>query len=262
MKQHDSFKNRLPITEARGAIIEFLSDKKVINVAISTGDELPIIDSIDYFYINGEHLAVVPPMSKLAKFLGDGSKFSAFVQEGFGKGAKKFYADFSCALMTGDEKIIDELAETNPMISKMKSHKAKFLKLHIEKGIISLSHAEVYDIGDDLHPTFAKFAPNGRERFENSRQVLMTYLDRNVIFSVIIEDGVYYCLAKADSFKMDHIKNGGICKIYDGRDNHFETVIDIVDDRKDEIFDKLVATNNAFFKQNEGLVALSFKKGE
>lgn len=261
MKQHDAFKNRLPITEVRGTIVEFLRDKKMINVAIAGQGELPIIDSIDYFYCNGEHIAVVPPMSKLAKFLDDGSKFSAFVQEGFGKGAKKFYAEFSCVCMTGAEKVIDELAKTNHMIAKMKSHNAKFLKLHMEKGLISFSHGEIYDIGDDLHPTFAKFAPNGRARFAHSRQVLMTYLDRDVIFSVIIEDGVYYCLAKADSFKMEHIKNGGICKIYDGRDCHFETVIDIVDDKKDEIFAKLVATNNAYFKENQGLVALSFAKG-
>lgn len=260
MKHHDTFKTRLPMEEARPAIAAFFSEQKTLHVAVA-GEGLPVMDSIDYFYCGGEHIAVVPPMSKMAKLLQDGSQCAAFAQQGFGKGAKKFYADLTCTVMTGEEAVIGELAITNPMISKMLAHKAKFCKLHLENGIISLSHMEVYNIGDDLHPTFAQFAPNGRERFAHSRQVLMTYLDREVIFSVLVEDGVYSCLAKADSNKMAHIQSGGVCKIYDGKGNHFETVISVVDDRKDEIFDKLMATNNAYFKENIGLVALSFSKG-
>lgn len=262
MQQHDIFKNRVPVEQARDGIVDFFTRQKIINVAIATEEKMPIIDSIDYFYFEGEHIAVVPPMSKLAKLIEDGSEFSAFVQEGFGKSAKKFYGDLRCEIVTSDKKIIQKLAATNHMILKMAEHKAKFLRLNILKGIISLSHQEVYDITSDLIPTFAKFAANGKERFENSRQVLMNYLDRSVIFSVIIEDGVYYCLAKSDSNKMEYIKKGGICKFFDGKYNHFESKINIVDEKKDSIFEKLVATNNAFFKENVDLVALSFTKGE
>ncbi|MFI3238587.1 MAG: hypothetical protein R3Y47_11270 [Lachnospiraceae bacterium] len=260
MQQFDRFKNRLPIEEARDSVVEFFKNQRIMNISLATQEQFPVIDSIDYFYFQGEHLAVIPPMSKLAKLLGNGSEFSGFIQEGFGKGAKKFYAHISATQMDGTEKILEELAVANPMISKMKAHNAKFMKLNFVQATLSLSHAEVYEIDNDLNPTFAKFAPNGRERFEDSRQVLMNYLDRNVIFSVVIEDGVYYCLAKSDSNKMEYIKNGGICKFYDGKNNHFEAVINIVDEKKDAIFEKLKATNNDYFKQNEGLTALSFTK--
>lgn len=262
MKQHEQFKNRLPIHEARSAIVEFLEQQRIMNVAVLGKDGFAVIDSIDYFYFMDQHIAIVPPMSKLANYLEDKSVFSGFIQEGFGKGAKKFYGQIECNRLTGDENFINELAKTNHMISKMKSHRAKFFQLNFLEATISLSHSEVYNIKNDLQPTFARFAPNGRERFENSRQVLMTYLDRNVIFSVLVEGDTYYCLAKSDSFKMEHIKAGNTCMIYDGKDNHFETVIEIVDDKKEEIFQKLVATNNAYFKENTGLVALTFKKSK
>lgn len=260
MKQHEVFKNRLPIHEARSAIVEYLKNQRIMNVAVNTTGQCPVIDSIDYFYFDNKHIAVVPPMSKMAKLLDEGSEFSAFIQEGVGKGAKKFHAIMKCSLLKGDENFIEELAKDNQMIVKMRAHHAKFLLLDIVEGLITLSHSEVYNITNDLQPTFAKFAANGRERFENSRQVLMSYLDRNVIFSVLVEGNTYYCLAKSDSYKMDHIRNGKVCKIYDGKDNHFETTIHIVDEKKEEVFEKLVATNNAYFKENVGLTCLMFKK--
>ncbi len=258
MQQFETFKNRLPVEEAKEGIVTFFKSQRVMNISLSTESKFPVMDTIDYFYFQGEHLAVIPPMSKLAKLVQDTTECSAFIQEGFGKGAKKLYAEISFTEMSGTEKILDELAIANPMISKMKAHHAKFMKLNFSNASLSLSHAEVYEIDNDLNPTFAKFTPNGRARFENSRQILMNYLDRNVIFSVVIEDGVYYCLAKSDSNKMDYIKNGGVCKFFDGKNNHFEAEIHIVDDKKDEIFEKLKATNNDYFKQNEGLTALSF----
>ncbi len=45
-----------------------------------------------------------------------------------------------------------------------------------------------------------------------------------------------------------------------GKGNHFETVISIHEDKTDEVFAKLQATNNAYFRENIDLVALSFKK--
>ncbi|MFI3208853.1 MAG: hypothetical protein R3Y40_06925 [Eubacteriales bacterium] len=260
MHNTDGFKNRPSIANARPSVEEFFKSQRLLYVATNNDTAFPTIEAIDYFYCLGEHVAVVPPMLKLAKVLGEGSEFSAFIQDGVGKGAKKFHGELTASLLPNDAEVLNELEKSNPMIKKMRSHGATFLKLHMVKGLVSLSGAEVYEVDDALNLTFAKFAANGRERFENSRQILMTYLDREVIFSVIIEDGTYYCLAKNDSNKMNHIKNGGICKFYDGRDNHFEGMIEIVDEKKDEIFQKLKDTNNAFFKENTNLTALSFGK--
>lgn len=260
MNHKDIFKNRPSIQEARPSVEAFFENQRLLYVAMNNETAFPVIEAIDYFYCNGEHVAVVPPMSKFVKMLEEGSQFSAFIQEGVGKGSKKFHGEISCSLLPSDAKVLEMLQEKNPMIGKMRSHGAKFLKLHMIKALVSLSMQEVYEIDDELNLTFAKFTANGRERFENSRQVLMQYLDRDVIFSVMIEDDTYYCLAKSDSNKMSHIKNGGICKFYDGKDNHFEATISIVDDRKDEIFQKLVTTNNAYFKENTNLTALSFRK--
>ncbi len=85
---------------------------------------------------------------------------------------------------------------------------------------------------------------------------------RNAILDRMpVEDGVYYTLTAANSNKVEHIKNGGVCKIYDGRNNHFESKITILsEDKVMKIQGKLRATNNAFFKSTDNLLALSFSK--
>ncbi len=259
MKCKDTFKTRPSIENAKPAITEFFKSQRLINVAINSSP-LPIIDGIDYFFTLSGHVAVIPPMSKIANHIENGSRLSAFIQDGFGKGSKKFYAEIICEVADKEDVIIKELLEVNPMMQKMLSHGGKVFKLTFENGIISLSHAEVYNIDSNLNPTFAKLSPNGKERFENSRKVLMQYLDREVIFNVYVENGVYHCLAKIDSRKIEYIKNNGICKIFDGEDNHFETAIQIDGSKTDVIYEKLKQTNNSFFKENVGLTALSFSK--
>ncbi|MFI3171035.1 MAG: hypothetical protein R3Y58_01495 [Eubacteriales bacterium] len=266
MNHKEIFKTRPSIEEAKPLVEEFFQNQRLLYVAMNNDTEYPTVEAIDYFYCQGQHIAVVPPMSQFVKVLGEGTKFAAFIQDGVGKGAKKFHGQLTSHLLSAEATVLDELEKSYPMIGKMRSHGAKFLKLHMNQALVTLSGAQVYEIDDELNLTFAKFTANGKERFENSRQVLMTYPngdakeEREVIFSVFIADGTYYCLAKSDSNKMGHIKNGGICKIYDGKDNHFETTIHIVDEKKDEIFEKLKATNNAYFKENNNLTALSFGK--
>lgn len=261
MNPRDTFKNRPSIADAKEGIVEFFKSQRVLYTAVANEKgELPIMDTVDYFYVEGEHLVVCPPMSKVSKQINQDGQFSAFIQEGVGKGSKKFYASMKASAVENSDEIINAIKEVNPMISKMLAHGGKVQRIGFENALISLSHEEVYEIDSNLVPRFAKFTANGKERFENARKVLMTYCDREVIFNVVIEDETYYCLAKADSNKMGHISTGGVCKIYDGKDNHFETVIKIQQDKTDEIFENLKSKNNLFFKENNNLIALSFKK--
>lgn len=258
MNHIDTFKNKTNETNASNKIEEFFKNIKNLTVTANINDEI-LIEGLEYFYINGEHIAIVSHMSSFFGKINQDINFKGFYQDGVGKGAKKLYAEILATVINSDCENIQELAKTNMMINKMIGHKAVFLKLTIKKAKIVLSNSEIYDLDDKLTPKFSKFAPNGKERFENSRHVLMTYLDREVFLSVFVENNIYYCLVKSDSNKMDYIKNGGICKVFDGKDVEFETVIDIIDDKKDEIFENLVKTNNAYFKVNQGLTALSFK---
>lgn len=259
MNHINTFKNRTNETNATEEIKAFFENIKFLTVSALVNDDIQT-DGVEYFYVNGAHIAIVSHNSSFAGKVKNNTKFKAFYQEGVGKGAKKLYADITCEVIDGTNENVQELAKTHKMINKMIGHKATFLNLTLNQAKLVLTNSEIYDLDSNLKPTFAKNAPNGRERFENSRHILMTYLDREVIFSVIVENDTYYCLAKENSNKMEHIKALKTCKIYDGKGVEFETQIDIVNDKKDEIFEKLVNTNNAFFKQNDGLVALSFKR--
>ncbi len=262
MNPREKFKTRPPICEAKALIADFLEKQLIINVSTVTKDCIAILDSIDYFYFKGKHIGVLSQMSKIRTVMSDEGTICSFVQVGIGKEAQNMYATFNYQQIDSSSDIVNELEKLNPMIGKMRSHNAKFIELKISEATIILSDQEIYNIDNELNPTFAKFAPNGRERFENSRKILMSYLDREVVFNVVIENDTYYTLTKADSNKISHIQSGGICKIYDGKNNHFETVIKIEEEITNEVFDKLLAVNNSYFKENVGLVALSFNKAK
>lgn len=259
MNHTDIFKNRTNETNAQQSINEFFSSIKFLTTTILVDGQAKV-DGLEYFFIDGEHIAIVSHNSSLLGKFDKNTMLTGFYQDGVGKFAKKLYTEMKCEVVGSDNLLVQELAKVNKMIGKMIGHKATFLKLNIMNAKIVLSNSEIYDLDSNLKPTFAKFAPNGKERFENSRHVLMTYQEREVIFSVFVENDRYYCLAKENSNKMQHINNGNIFKIYDGKDVEFETSIEVVNDKKEEIFDKLMKTNNAFFKQNDGLVALTFKR--
>ncbi len=260
MNPREKFKTRPSINEARESIVDFFTKQQLLTVGLTDSNTSLILDSIDYFYFEGEHIAVLSPMSRIGASIETATQLSVFCQVGKGKMAQKLYGTCQAEIIENDTFAINELAKTNPMIQKMKAHHAKFLKLTITEGVILLSDQEIYTIDNALTPQFAQLAPNGKKRYENSRKVLMTYLDREVIFNCVIEEDTYYALTNKYSNKIQYIEAGGTCTIYDGKDNHFETKISIIPEKTNELFHKLKATNNAYFKENIDLVAVCFKK--
>ncbi len=258
----EAMKNRLPIGEMKGPIEQFCQKQKEMYIAVSTNTDFPDLEVADYRYVDGKHLLVLTPASIFLNRFEDGTKFTGFIFDKEGRGlkmTKRVYGKFSCKMLSSDAEVLKKLAETDEMVKRMLSHGAKFVALQAESLKVFFGGNEIFDLDEDMNPSFAKFAPNGKERFENSHHVLMEYEDREVIFNTIIEGDTYYTLTKADSNKMAHIKAGKECKFYDGRDNHFTSTMTILEDGKvAEIFDKLVATNHTFFKSMEGLVALSY----
>lgn len=262
MNPKEAIRDRLPISEVGNEVRRFLKKEKRIHIGLNIPDDLPMLDLAEYRYIGDEQILILTPTSRFLNQISDNTLVSGMIYDYNGGGLKttrRVYGKYICKKLELDDKVLLELGKEDALVKKMLTHGAKFFKLLLEEATVYLSNSEIYTLDKDMNVSFSKYSLSGTERFENSRHILMSYADREVIFNVIIEDGVYYALTRADSNKIPYIENGGICKIYDGRDNHFETKINILDDCKVlEIFDKLNRTNNAYFKNTNNLKALSF----
>ncbi len=264
MSPKDAMKNRKPIGEMKDDILAFCATQPNIEVAINNGTDFPTVEKANYKYIDGKHILLLVGVSALLNVVEDGTKISGLIFDKDGQGlkmSKRIYGKFTCKALDNSCELLQKAAEADPLYKKMLNHGAKFFELELIEATVYFSSSEIFTLDSDWNPSFSKYSLSGKERFENSRHILMTYEDREVIFNVIVENETYYTLTKADSNKVNYIKNDGVCKIFDGRDNHFETKIEILSSEKvAEVNEKLRATNNAFFKNAEGLLALSFTK--
>lgn len=260
----DGMKNRLPISEMKAAIEAFLSSQSEMNIAHNNDSTFPDLEVADYRYVAGQLILILTPASIFQHIFKEKCAFTGFIFEKESRGlksSKRVYGQFEGTQLDTSDDILQTMAETDEMVKRMLSHGAKFYKLLHKTMTVFFSQGEIFAMDENMNPSFASFAPNGQERFEHSRKLLMEYDGREVIFNTFIENGVYYTLTKADSSKVNYIKNGGVCQFYDGRDNHFKSSVTILPEEKvAEIFNKLHETNNGFFKKNEGLLALSFEK--
>ncbi len=264
MKPVNAMKTRLPISQMKEVILDFCQEETTIEIAKTSGTNFPIIEKANYKYVNGKHIMLLVPVSRLLNEIKDGDEVSGliFQQGGVGlKSTKRVYGNYICKEMSTDDEFLIEAVKGDKTYTKMLNHGAKFFQLELVSGKVYFSGNEIFDLDENYNPTFAKFSMTGKERFEHSRKLLMEYTDREVIFNVIVEDGVYYTLTSATSNKVDYIKNGGICNFFDGVENTFSSKVEILADSKvEEIFNKLKATNNGFFKTTDNLLALSFSK--
>lgn len=260
----DAIKTRPPVEEMRVPIFDFCAQQKELFISLNNDTQFPWLEVADVRLVEGQFILILTPASIFLNKLEDGSQFAGFIidKEGHGlKMTKRVYGNFTCNALSTDADLLKPLAEVDPMVKKMLSHGAKFFTLSFEELLVYFGGGQVYRLDSAFTPSFAPYEPNGRKRYEHSRHVLMEYQGREVIFSSLVEGNTYYTLAKADSNKMTHIKGGGVCKFYDGRDNHFESTVTILpQERVLEIYHRLVETNNAFFKSPENLVALSYHK--
>lgn len=260
----DAMKNRLPVAEMKGPIMDFLKEQKELYIAVNNNSDFPDLEVAD-FRISGESMILLlTPASIFLNTMNDGDKFTGFIFDKNGRGlkmTKRVYGKFTAHLLTPEDELLKPLAEADPMFKKMLSHGAKFFRLSQESMTVYFGGSEIFTLDQELNPSFAEFAPNGKKRYENSHHVLMQYGEKEVIFNTFIDGADYYTLTKADSNKVAYIKEGGICQFFDGRDNHFSSKITILPEEKvAEIYQKLKDTNNSFFKSPEGLLALHYRK--
>ncbi len=264
MSPKDAMKNKLPISEMKDIILEFCKSQPNMEVAIKSETDFPIIEKGNYKYINGKHILLLVRASRLLNKVNDGDLIAGMIFDKDGEGLKssrRIYGNYKVKeIDTTNEWLIDAV-KADKMYTKMLNHGAKFFELELIEGTVYFSGSDIFELDREYNPSFAQYTPAGVERFENSYKIVMEYLDREVIFNVFVENGVYYTLTSASSNKVEYLKNGGTCKIYDGRDNQFECVIEILaEDKVAEIDAKLKATNNAFFHNLDNLLALSFRK--
>ncbi len=260
----DAMKNRKPVCEMKEEILAFCGTQPNMEVAINGENGFASIEKANYKYIEGKHILLLTKSSTLLKSVNDGDKIAGLIIDKDAEGmktAKRIYGKYICKLLDASDDVLKKATEQDKMYNKMLRQGGKFFELQLVEATAFFSGNEVYTLDSDWNPSYSNHTLSGEPRFEHSRLLLMTYTDREVIFNVFIEDGVYYTLTSADSNKVAYIKNGGVCKIFDGRDNHFETKIQILPDEKvEEINGKLKATNNTYFKNTENLLALSFTK--
>lgn len=260
----EAMKTRLPVSEMKGPIEAFCESQKEMYIAVNNGSDFPDLEVVEYRYVQGTHLLVLTPASMFLTKFKTGDNFTGFIFDKEGRGlkmTKRVYGKYTCEELKPEGEFLQKVGETDELVKRMLTHGAKFFTLTPKEMTIYFGGQEIFSLDKDMNPSFAKFAPNGKERFEHSHHVLMEYEGREVIFNTLIENGVYYTLTKAESNKMTYIKNGGECQFFDGRDNHFTSKMTVLPEEKvQEIFDKLVATNHCFFKSTDGLVALSYQK--
>lgn len=264
MNIKDSMKNRLPLSQIKDAVLEFCETQDNMDIAINGEDGFAIIEKANYKYKNNMHILLLVHISRFRNILKDGDIISGMIYEKDGGGlktAKRLYSKYKCIELSVEDENLLEAIKDDPMYKKMLTHGAKFFTLELIQATVQLSSDEIYELDENLNPTFAKYGLNGKERFENSRKIIMEYNDREVVFNTFIDNDTYYTLTKNNSNKVEYIKNGGVCKFFDGIENHFESKVQILEDEKvEEIFNKLKNTNNAYFKTTDNLLALSFSK--
>ncbi len=263
MNPKQAIKNRQPITSIYQATVDFCMQQEYIEIALHSNSEYPIIEKAHYKYIDGKHIMMIVGVSGLYQAIENHTLVSGMIFDkndvGF-KMTKRMYGKYTCLQLASDNPIIERLKEDG-LYKKMIHHGAKLFQLELNEGCLYFSSNEIYTIDAKMQPSFASKSLSGKPRFENSRLVLMEYCDREVIFSTIIEDGIYYTLSRKDARKIEYIQSNQECKFYDGIENHFTSKITILDDSQIEvIFNKLKDTHNSYFKSMDGLVALAFQK--
>lgn len=259
----DAIKNRLSINDIKPSIQKFAQEQHEIYIALNNDSPFPLLEVADYRYFNDSHLLILTPASIFLNKFQNNTQFSGFIFDKLGRGlkmSKRIYGNFVCQSISTDHHLLQELSLSDSHIKKMLSHGAKFFILNPISLKVYFSPSEIFDLDQNLNPSFAKFAPNGKERFENARHVLMSYQDREVIFNTISENNTYFTLTKADSNKMNYIKSGAECLFYDGIDAHFSSTVTVLNDPKtiQDVFNKLADSNHSYFKSIDGLIALSF----
>lgn len=263
MNQIEALKNRLPIEEMKDKIVEFCETQKSMYIGYNDSSDFPMLEVTEYRYLQGKHIVILPETSMFLSIFEDGFVFTGFIYSKDGIGAEvsnKIYGKFHCK-KTLVEEDLHKLINSDELAHQMYDRGAKFFVLEVETATAYFGYDDMFNLDRDLNVTFAEYTPSGKKRYENSRCVVISYMNKDVILNALIEDDVYYILTTANSHKVSYIKDGGTCKVYDGRDNHFIAEVEILESsRVSEIFRKFEDTNSGFFKTSRGLVALSFKK--
>ncbi len=245
MKNFDSIKNRVDVNSARLVIVNEFSESKTISVIYD--NEIHILD---YIFYDNNHYIVTPKSFVETNFFGVISK-----EQSRSKLYKQIRVNFTI------EKT--EVDVEDRTISKKIKNKYCLYKMVFNEAYVVLSYQEIFTVDYNLNPTFASLDLSKNKRYENSRYVCMSYLEKEFVLNVIVENNEYYSLTRKDSNKVQHINNSNKFICYDGLGVKFNTSIEILDDSYiDIVFNKLESTNNNYFKNKENLIAIRFLKNE
>jgi len=254
--KRDMIKNRLSLDQAQSAYREFIQGDNIMVLAYGQGDDL-IADHVHYRYIEGKLLALLPQGQKVYEPL------KGLVIEPKVGLARKATLNLSFEVIDQDHDLVKALVrKEGPKVRHMVAHGNQVLLLELVNGVYHHGFRQVYTINDNHDLDGLGKKPNGQQMYDHSRLLVMAYEDRESVMNVICHHGVYETLTHKTYKKLEIFMKNPTCKIYDGKDNHFETTVEVVDDPRavEDLFKALEATHNNYFKASKDLVLLRFRR--
>ena len=264
----EAIRNRISLAEAKLLLSGFCS--QFGSIILSTVDQQgnPKIDTVIYRFIDGKHFVLIGPdvesfynmkNANLAGMLIPADQLS--VPAIF---RKNITYRFSAKEVEEPNKVYQKLSDDEIKTFKhiLKQHHGKLFELKVIDGIFNLGFKQSYLINHQDQVVDLAKGEHGEKQYEHSRLILMRYGDKEKVMSAYIENETYYILTKQKSKKIKYFQKDPICMIYDGKDNHFRTKVNINTSKQaiQEMFTKFDQTNNNYFKENKDLVLLEFSK--
>ena len=264
----EAIRNRISLEEAKPLLSGFCS--QFDSIILSTVDQqgYPKIDTVIYHFIEGKHYILIGPElesfhnmenANVAGMLIPADKMS--VPAIF---RKNITYRFSAKEVEEPKKVYQKLSDDEIKTFKhiLKQHHGKLFELKVIDGIFNLGFKQSYLIDHQDQVVDLAKGEHGEKQFEHSRLILMRYGDKEKVMSAYVENETYYILTKQKSKKIKYFQKDPVCMIYDGKDNHFRTKVNINTSKQaiEEMFNKFDLTNNNYFNENKDLVLLEFSK--
>ncbi len=260
MSIYDVMKKRVDRNNVESVLEVFCESQK--RIFISVLNQGVQQDCVDYVYVNQTHYAIIPKTSFLFNQVKEevyGMLFEIHEDFDFSMFDKKVMYHFYAHKVELNEQLLIALTSKTPKLKKLLHKQALVLELKVIEGTLYFSNQSCFKItGKDMTIDRCKDG-SGHLVSDRARFVVFEYENRQVIFNVIEEDGVYYTLTKKDSNKMQHILSRESCLIYDGKDV-FTTIIEVVEGKEEWVHEQLEKAKHTYFKNTDGVVALTFKR--
>ncbi len=266
MNLHDILKNNITLDDANETYINFCSRQNKAYVSVIGKNNTPLIDCIDYVFINNIHYLLCFKNNYLSQHLTKYPNISAMLYKerenaNYAMYDKRVRLIGIPQIVESTSKKIGEVEKVIPNIRQLIKGNNNLFELKITSGQLNFSPAEVFHINKNNKVDSIGELIEGVPRYSYSRYVLLEYSQKTAILNVYVENGTYYALTNRFSNKIKYLRNNNQAKIYDGKNNSFYTQIEILENNWiNKVYELLENTNNNYFANKDNLVVLKFNR--